>query len=421
MVPVHGAQAQRLVAQTRGILPDQLVAVPIDVGKHTAMALICDFTGELLVGPFQFAMTRPGVSELVRRVEAVRAERPVRLVRAGIEAAGHYHRPLTSAGVLPADWQVVELNPAHVTAQRRGRGQRGVKTDPVDLVAISDLLLAGHGVERGRVEVDQVMVELAALVAHRTRRVEVRTATKNQLLGQVDRAFPGLAECLSSLLDTRVGRLVVGEFSDPGRLVRLGPARFRAFAARRGVMVQARVADRLIIAARQVLATDQATIARRVLAEDLALLACLDTQIRAAEGRLAALLPQTRFGVLASVPGWGTVRVASYAAAVGELARWPSPRQLYRAAGLTPTVTESAGRRRDGAITREGSVALRRALLGLGVGLWRCDPPARAYAAGLRARGKHGGVIACALAQRANRIAFAMVRDQASYDPDRWR
>ena len=125
--------------------------------------------------------------------------------------------------------------------------------------------------------------------------------------------------------------------------------------------------------------------------------------------------------MLASVPGWGTVRVASYAAAVGELARWPSPRQLYRAAGLTPTVTESAGRRRDGAITREGSVALRRALLGLGVGLWRCDPPARAYAAGLRARGKHGGVIACALAQRANRIAFAMVRDQASYDPDRWR
>ena len=47
MVHVHGAQAQRLVAQTRGILPDQLVAVPIDVGKHTAMALICDFTGEL--------------------------------------------------------------------------------------------------------------------------------------------------------------------------------------------------------------------------------------------------------------------------------------------------------------------------------------------------------------------------------------
>ena len=39
-------------------------------------------------------------------------------------------------------------------------------------------------------------------------------------------------------------------------------------------------------------------------------------------------------------------------------------------------------------------------------------PPARAYAAGLRARGKHGGIIACALAHRANRIAYALVRDQ---------
>jgi transposase len=88
-------------------------------------------------------MTRPGVAELVQWVQAVGAQRPVRLVRVGIEAAGHYHRPLTSTGVLPADWQVVELNPAHVAIQRRARGQRGVKTDPTDLVAISDLLWPG--------------------------------------------------------------------------------------------------------------------------------------------------------------------------------------------------------------------------------------------------------------------------------------
>jgi transposase len=84
-------------------------------------------------------------------------------------------------------------------------------------------------------------------------------------------------------------------------------------------------------------------------------------------------------------------------------------------------VYASAGRRRDGAICREGSVALRRALWDLGVGLWHCDPPARADAASLRARGKPGGVIATALANRANRIAFAMVCDHAVYDPARWR
>jgi transposase len=98
MVDVHGAQVQQLVAQTRGVPPERLLAVPVDVGKAAAMALVCDFTGEVLARQFEFALTRAGVVELVERVEAVRAARPVRLVRVGIEAAGHYHRPLTAAG-----------------------------------------------------------------------------------------------------------------------------------------------------------------------------------------------------------------------------------------------------------------------------------------------------------------------------------
>jgi transposase len=81
---------------------------------------------------------------------------------------------------------------------------------------------------------------------------------------------------------------------------------------------------------------------------------------------------------------------------------------------------ESAGKRRDGRISREGSVALRRALIDLGIGLWLNDPAAKDYAAALRTRGKKGGVIACALAHRANRIAFALVRDQHPYEPNHW-
>jgi hypothetical protein len=60
-------------------------------------------------------------------------------------------------------------------------------------------------------------------------------------------------------------------------------------------------------------------------------------------------------------------------------------------------------------------VALRRALLDLGIGLWHRDPAAQAYAGQLRQRGKPGGIIACALAHRAGKIAYAMVRDQKPY------
>ncbi|WP_309109453.1 transposase [Zhihengliuella sp.] len=222
------------------------------------------------------------------------------------------------------------------------------------------------------------------------------------------------------MLGTRVGRLVAAHFADPDRLAALGADRFVQFATDRGVHVSRTVAARLVAAARDALPQRGAAAARGVLAADLALLEVLDGQIAAAEDALADLLPATAFQVLRTVPGWGAVRAANYGAALGDPSRWPGPAQVYRASGLSPAQYESAGHRRDGTISREGSVPLRRALIDLGLGLWLHDPAARAYGAALRSRGKKGKVIACAMAHRANRIAYAMVRDQRAYDPARW-
>jgi transposase len=417
MMHMHGVRAQELSARTVGVALDRLVAVPVDVGKSSAMAMVVDFTGRKLAAPFEFALDRPGVAGFVARVEkALPAE--AALVRVGVEACGHYHRPLVASRVLPAQWQLVEENPAWVSAQRRVNGTGRTKTDPIDLVAIADLLLAGRGYEV--VIGDEPLVELSAWVAHRRRRVEARSAVKNQLTGQLDRCFPGLGAALSSVLGTKVGRLVAAEFPDPDRLARLGVARFRSFAARRDVRVSVAMAERLVAAARDALPTPDAVVARQVLTADLALLASLDGQIIEVDERIGVLVPATVYGVLTSGPGWGPTRAAGYAAGVGDPARWPSHRQVYRAAGLNPAQYESAGRRRDSGISREGSVPLRRAILDLGVGLWHCDPAARGYAAGLRERGKPGAIITCALGRRANKIAFAMVRDQTLYDPACW-
>lgn len=132
----------------------------------------------------EFPLTRAGIAAMLAGLRSA-LPADVGLVRVGVEAAGHYHQPMIAPGVWPQSWQVVELNPAHVTAQRRVNGSRGVKTDRVDLTAIADLLLAGRGVPV--VLGDAPLLELQAWVAHRRRRVEVRTATKNQLIGQLDR------------------------------------------------------------------------------------------------------------------------------------------------------------------------------------------------------------------------------------------
>lgn len=392
------------------------VVVAVDVGKNTAAMSVTDGQRQRLLGPVDFAMTKPGLSSTLTRVCGVLPA--AAHVKVGIEAAGHYHRPLLAPASWPVGWELLELNPAHVTEQRRVQGRRRVKTDAIDLEAITELVLAGHGSPVTARE--QVVGELTAWSTHRTRRVQTRTATKNQLLGQLDRSFPGLTLALPDVLGTKVGRLVAEHFADPRRLACLGETRFIRFAATRGLRVRKPVAERLLVAARDALPCPDAAVARQVLGTDLVLLAQLDDQIAQADAAMAALLPQSPFGPLTSVPGWGTVRAGNYAAAVGNPHRWPGPRQLYRASGLSPMQYESAGKRRDGAISREGSVELRRALIDPGLGLWLNDPAAKTYAAGLRARGKKGGVIACALANRANRIAYALVRDQRPYDPSRW-
>nr|WP_241010717.1 IS110 family transposase [Mycobacterium gordonae] len=97
--------------------------------------------------------------------------------------------------------------------------------------------------------------ELAAWATHRSRRVAVRSATKNQLLGQLDRAFPGLTRALPDVLGTKIGRLVAAEFSDPARLCALGASRLIRFAALRDVQLRRPVARRLVAAAKDALPT----------------------------------------------------------------------------------------------------------------------------------------------------------------------
>ncbi|MGV0795284.1 IS110 family transposase, partial [Mycolicibacterium sp. XJ1819] len=378
------------------------IVVAVDVGKTSALFSVTDAARQRLAGPSEFAMNRTGLGAVVAQVAA---SVPISgQVKVGVEAAGHYHRPVLDHR-WPGGWEVLELNPAHVAEQRRVQGRRRIKTDVIDLEAITELVLAGHG--RPVTDRDAVIGEMSAWAVHRGRRVATRSATKNQLLGQLDRAFPGLALALPDVLGTRIGRLVATEFADPARLAGLGVTRLIRFAATRDLQLRRPVAERLVAAARDALPTRDAVIARQILAADLALLADLDDQIHCAESALGSLLPRSPYATLTSVPGWGVVRVSNYAAALGDPQRWPGARQIYRASGLSPMQYESAHKRRDGGISREGSVALRRALIDLGIGLWLNESAAKNYAHGLKDRGKHGGIVVCALAHRANRIAHA--------------
>lgn len=123
------------------------IVVAVDVGKCSAVLSVTNSQRSRLLGPIGFELTCSGMSAVVELIDsAIESSTQVKLA---VEAAGHYHRPVLDYG-WPPGWEVLELNPAHVAEQRRVAGRRRVKTDAIDLEAITELVLAGRDNRRER-------------------------------------------------------------------------------------------------------------------------------------------------------------------------------------------------------------------------------------------------------------------------------
>lgn len=88
---VGGDLLAQYMARVRGVDPVRCLAVPVDVGKRSAMALVADHHGEVAVAPFEFTLDEPGVRVLLAIIETAAAERDAAVRRVGVESAGHYH------------------------------------------------------------------------------------------------------------------------------------------------------------------------------------------------------------------------------------------------------------------------------------------------------------------------------------------
>ena len=128
--------------------------------------------------------------------------------------------------------------------------------------------------------------------------------------------------------------------------------------------------------------------------------------------RLAKADARARF--LQSVPGIGPYAAMVILAEVGDVERFRNKRALASYAGLTPVVRESAGKRKRGGITHQGSNTLRWIMLQVAA---RCSPGARSYYAGLRQR-KPAQVARIALARKLLTVVWALLHHGVCYDEE---
>lgn len=99
-----GAAQAGYVDRVRGLPLERCLVVPVDVGKSTAVALVADHYGQILVAPFEFGLTVSGVAELVAVVAEVRARVGALSVRVGWRlpgiTIGHWPRRCVAMGLM---------------------------------------------------------------------------------------------------------------------------------------------------------------------------------------------------------------------------------------------------------------------------------------------------------------------------------
>ena len=270
------------------------------------------------------------------------------------------------------------INSFSVKQNRAQHLMRREKSDQIDVAAIGDWLRRGEGTPYQ--PATGLYLQLQQLDRVRLSKVKIANMLKNQVIGHLDRIFPGLV-LLDEAAKQRYTRLFTTDFwlcqtlqdlirvcPNPHELVNLSPqALVQAFHAQ-GRRLGPATAAKIIAHVHKTLLPDPevAAIRGELLQHDLALLETVQALITQLDHRLAALVAQTPYHVWTELKGLSIVQVASLAAAIGNPTHDTDAAQIFRRTGLVSGRNDSGNRQRKGKgdhVLKPGDVYLRRALM----------------------------------------------------------
>jgi len=422
---LRGERGQTFANQIRGIALEQIVCVSVDISKYFHVVMIHNALGEIITPTFEIDIFRSGFEQLCQAIDAAMAQSQARVVLVGMEPTSHYFENL--ARHLHQRGQPVTLINSYAVSQNREQQMmRRQKTDPIDVAAIGDLLRRGEGTLFRPVE--GVYLELQHLARTRLSKIKIRTMLKNQIIGHLDRIFPGLL-LAGETAKQRYSPLFAVDFwrcqtlqclvrlcPDPRHLAHMSPDHLRAGFHARQVRLGPQTAHKIISYAQKVLWPDPELVAIRseLLQHDLILLDALTDRIEALEQRLRCLVQQTPYQVWTHIKGLSQTQVASLAAAIGDPSHYDHAKQVFRRSGLISGRHDSGIRQNQGKgqpITKAGDVYLRRALLNATETLLFHQPLLHRYYDQLKLN-KPEMVARIATARRTTGILWAILRDQ---------
>jgi len=424
---LRGERGQAFADKVRGIPLDQILCVSLDVHKYFHVVIIHNALGEIVTPSFEIDIFRSGFEQLCRAVDEAVVRTGARVILAGMEPSSHYFENL-ARHLHKRPQPVTLVNSFAVKKNRDQHMMQYEKNDDIDTASIGDLLQRGEGSPFN--PPTGIYLQLQHLGRVRFSKVKMRTALQNQIIGHLDRIFPGLI-IIGDEAKERYDPLFATDFwecqtmqhlirvcPNPHTLVAMSPHDLiQAFHVRNYRMGPVR-ATKIIAYANKVLLPDPelAAIRCHLLPHDIALLEDVEHHIAQLERDLYTLLAETPYLVWTKLKGLSNTQIASLAGAIGDPANYRYAAQVFRRSGLVPGRSDSGTRQRKGKgnkVVKVGDVYLRRALMNALATLILHQPVLRDYCNKLKAS-KPAGVARVATARRAMGILWAVLRDRRS-------
>jgi len=314
-------------------VPSAGLAAGIDWASADHAVCVVDAAG-VAVCRFSVEHTAAGLRDLVQR-----------LARAGVAevAIERGNGPVVDA-LLVAGLTVVVISPRQVKNLRSRYGSAGNKDDRFDAYVLADVLRTDRARLRPLIPDTPATVALRQACRARKDLVVHRVAVGNQLRAHLLVSFPAAAG-LFCKLESAISLAFLARFDCQERADWLSEKRLAGWLKAAGYSGRTNPAElyqRLTSAPRGATG-GQGTISTQVTRALAAVLASLNTQIKALEASIAAQLASHADGhIFTSLPRSGTIRAARLLTEIGDCrARFPDPQALICLAGAAPSTRQS--------------------------------------------------------------------------------
>ncbi len=400
--------------RVRKIGGDKFGVLVVDSSKKNAEVWFTDFYGEPMWNESRtFPITRGHLSEMVNVVAGTCREHGLKDLVVGIEQTGRYHHPIKRA--LEKRWEVKTIHP-FVTKQLRQPASPGVKTDGVDLEAMTRAVISGYGDDPR--PFPSVYVKWQLINRAREDCVDRRRRLKQQCQERLHAFMPGYPALFKDIWKSPAPLAIAELYGSAKRLQSTDAESICERLRSKGIRCMRPTINRVLAWAADAPSPDPGgALNRRILSNDLRLMEHLGRDIARYEKGLATYLVQTPFVLLLSIPGINVVSASGYGSEAGPITNYLSPSHINGRAGIFPSRYQSDETDcADGPMVGGRNAKLRDAVMEITSNLILHNDYFQGWADLREQRGWSKKKIYVAIANRFNRIAFWMVAGQMLFD-----